>query len=266
MIGQNSVNLAEICCIVSYKPQPELINWKNECQFALAGINKLKKCSDPGMLWIIKTSATWIRWNRKGGGINSKPYWSLLAGPHIKGFNKASASKQGKPHGILIMTTVYFKYKCPREAFFYVGKPLCVSSLLLGWWEEGGGDRRWCFKCDFCWKLLPLFWFLSHDPSIELNVYRSGPPVTISSANSSSPRCSAVRGGWGTSVASCCACLLYGTQKHGAGRRSISSAPICDSVIITPSPCLNLSLSEFRIWEGLGRGQWRREGFIKSRG
>lgn len=30
---------------------------------------------------------------RGSGGINSKPYWSLLAEPHVKGFNEASASK-----------------------------------------------------------------------------------------------------------------------------------------------------------------------------
>lgn len=42
-------------------------------------------------------------------------YWQ---GPHIKGFNEASASKSGNPPGILIMATVYFKYKYPREAFF----------------------------------------------------------------------------------------------------------------------------------------------------
>ena len=53
-----------------------------------------------------------------GGERNSKPHWSLLAGSHIKGFNEASASTSGKPPGILIMTTVYFKYKYPREAFF----------------------------------------------------------------------------------------------------------------------------------------------------
>ena len=48
----------------------------------------------------------------------------------------------------------------------------------------------------FLLKLLTLFWFLSHELSVELNAYRSGLPTPINSADSSSPRCPMMKMGW----------------------------------------------------------------------
>lgn len=59
--------------------------------------------------------------------------------------------------------------------------------------------------------------------------------------------------------------IVQALQKHRAGRWQISSGPVGDSVLITSCTFSHLSLSEFPIWVGSGRGQRRMEEFIKSR-
>lgn len=75
------------------------------------------------------------------------------------------------------------------RSILYISMPICVNPVLL--W---GTNVDVLSATSFRFKLLTLFWFFSHDLSIELNAQRRDLPITISSANSSSPRRSAVKG------------------------------------------------------------------------
>lgn len=75
---------------------------------------------------------------------------------------------------MLIMTTAYFKYRYPREAFFFfffLHWQAYLCELCLLW----GANRDGFSVTSFCLKLFPLFWFLSHDPDIELKSVQKQP-------------------------------------------------------------------------------------------
>ena len=115
----------------------------------------------------------------------------------------------------------------------------------------------------FLLKLLTLFWFLSHELSVELNAYRSGLPTPINSADSSSPRCPAMKMGLAENI-----CGLHAgpvscqaLQEPGAGRWQVTSA--------LPWAILSASLlAPFHTWTCqhfvLGRGSGEASGGWKN--
>ena len=118
----------------------------------------------------------------------------------------------------------------------------------------------------FLLKLLTLFWFLSHELSVELNAYRSGLPTPINSADSSSPRCPMMKMGREHLWSPCRACIVSGaTEARGREMADLICTTVGSSARVPPCTFSHLNLSAFCTWEGLGRGQQRMEEFIKSR-